>query len=43
MPQRYYLKHCPDGLRKSKKNNGGDAGSETSLERHRYSNLLDVL
>jgi hypothetical protein len=42
MPQRYYPKPCLDGLRKSKKNNGGEAGFETSLEHRRYSNLLHV-
>lgn len=42
MPQRYYPNPCPDEIRKSEKNNGGEAGSETSLERHCHSNLLDV-
>jgi hypothetical protein len=42
MPQRYYPKPCLDGLRISEKNNGGEAGSETRVERHRYGNLLDV-
>jgi hypothetical protein len=32
MRQRHLLKHCLDGLRKSKKNNGVKARPETSLE-----------